>query len=106
MSGNPVSSETPIGCLNCLHILGWVAQRFPELISRIADAGHEIACHGTNHDLIYSLSPDAFRDDVKQCKELLEQQTGREVVGYRAPSFSITAWAIVIHQELGVNYAS
>ena len=62
------------GITSTCFILGWVAQRFPELISRIADAGHEIACHGTNHDLIYSLSPDAFRDDVKQCKELLEQQ--------------------------------
>lgn len=94
------------GITSTCFILGWVAQRFPELISRIADAGHEIACHGTNHDLIYSLSPDAFRDDVKQCKELLEQQTGREVVGYRAPSFSITDWAIDILQELGFTYDS
>ena len=87
-------------------ILGWVAQRFPGLISRIADAGHEIACHGTNHDLIYTLTPDAFRDDVRQCKELLEQQTGRAVVGYRAPSFSITDWAIDILHELGFAYDS
>ena len=87
-------------------ILGWVAERFPALVKRIADAGHEIASHGTNHDLVYSLSEDAFREDVRRCKDLLEQQTGCEVRGYRAPSFSITDWAIYILQDLGFTYDS
>ena len=87
-------------------ILGWVAERFPELVKRIADAGHEIASHGTNHDLIYSLSHDAFREDVRRSKDTLEQLTGHVVRGYRAPSFSITDWAIDILQELGFTYDS
>lgn len=87
-------------------ILGWVAERQPDLVRRIAEAGHEIASHGTGHDLIYSLSQDEFREDVHRCKGVLEDLTGQEVTGYRAPSFSITDWAIDILQELGFTYDS
>jgi polysaccharide deacetylase family protein (PEP-CTERM system associated) len=87
-------------------ILGWVAERQPDLVRRIADAGHEIASHGTGHDLIYSLSHDEFREDVRRCKDLLEDLTGQAIRGYRAPSFSITDWAIDILQELGFTYDS
>ena len=87
-------------------VLGWVAERCPGLIRRIAAAGHEIASHGYDHDLLDSLSPDAFRADVERSKGLLEDLAGAEVRGYRAPSFSITEWAIPILQDVGFSYDS
>ena len=87
-------------------ILGWIAEKCPALIKRIADAGHEIASHGFGHDLIYNLSHDQFREDIHRAKALVEDQTGGRVRGYRAPSFSITDWAIDILQEEGFEYDS
>lgn len=87
-------------------ILGWVAERHPGLIRRIADAGHEIACHGYGHDLLYTLTEPEFRADIDRCKKLLEDVTGAPVLGYRAPSFSITDWAVPILQEMGFQYDS
>jgi polysaccharide deacetylase family protein (PEP-CTERM system associated) len=87
-------------------VLGWVADKSPDLVRRIADAGHEIASHGYGHDLIYSLSHDEFRADLVRSKRLLEDLTGRPVTGYRAPSFSITDWSIDILQEEGFTYDS
>ena len=87
-------------------VLGWVAERQPALIRRIAEHGHEIASHGYGHDLLYTLSPTEFRADVERSKKTLEDLTGRPVVGYRAPSFSITDWAVSILQELGFEYDS
>src|SRR3954447_25268637 len=87
-------------------VLGWVAERHPELIRRIAAAGHEIASHGYGHDLLYTLTPAEFRADVDRGKKLLEDLTGQRVTGYRAPSFSITDWAATILQELGFEYDS
>jgi polysaccharide deacetylase family protein (PEP-CTERM system associated) len=87
-------------------VLGWVAERQPELIRRIAAGGHEIASHGYGHDLIYTLSPAEFRADVERGKKLLEDVTGQRVIGYRAPSFSITDWAVSILQDLGFEYDS
>ena len=87
-------------------VLGWVAERQPELIRRIADGGHEVASHGYGHDLIYNLSPAEFRSDVERGKKLVEDVTGQRVIGYRAPSFSITDWAVSILQELGFEYDS
>ncbi len=87
-------------------VLGWVAERQPELIRRIAAGGHEIASHGYGHDLIYTLSPAEFRADVERGKKLLEDGTGQRVLGYRAPSFSITDWAVSILQDLGFEYDS
>jgi polysaccharide deacetylase family protein (PEP-CTERM system associated) len=87
-------------------VLGWVAERQPELIRRIAEGGHEVASHGYGHDLIYNLSPAEFRSDVERGKKLLEDVTGHRVTGYRAPSFSITDWAVGILQELGFEYDS
>jgi peptidoglycan/xylan/chitin deacetylase (PgdA/CDA1 family) len=68
-------------------VLGWVAERFPEMIRAIAAAGHEIASHGYNHELVYSLTPEAFRADVARSRALLEQISGRPVKVYRAPCF-------------------
>ena len=87
-------------------VLGWVAEKVPHLIKRIAEAGHEIASHGYGHDLIYNLSHDEFRADIVRSKSHLEDLTGQAVRGYRAPSFSITDWAIDILEELGFTYDS
>lgn len=87
--------------------LGWVAERFPQLARRVAAAGHEIASHGFNHQLVYSLSADAFRQDVGSAKRLLEDVTGQAVHGYRAPSFSVTKrslWALDVLIEEGYEY--
>ncbi len=87
-------------------VLGWVAERCPELVRTIAAAGHEVASHGYGHELVYSLRPSEFRDDVLRSKHHLENLTGRPVRGYRAPCFSITDWAIPILQEAGFEYDS
>jgi polysaccharide deacetylase family protein (PEP-CTERM system associated) len=87
-------------------ILGWVAERHPGLIRRIADGGHEIASHGYGHDLLYNLTEAEFRADIERGKKLLEDTTGYQIRGYRAPSFSITDWAVDILQEMGFEYDS
>jgi len=87
-------------------ILGWIAERHGETIKRIADAGHEIASHGYNHQLIYEQSHDEFKEDIRSAKKLLEDLTGKEVVGYRAPCFSITDWSIDILADEGYTYDS
>jgi polysaccharide deacetylase family protein (PEP-CTERM system associated) len=87
-------------------ILGWVAERWPQVVSRIAEAGHEIASHGYHHDLLDDLSPESFEADVRRSKRLLEDIGGAAVIGYRAPSFSIKEWALPILQEAGFEYDS
>ncbi|HET8786475.1 MAG TPA: XrtA system polysaccharide deacetylase [Candidatus Limnocylindrales bacterium] len=87
-------------------VLGWIAERCPRVVERIAAAGHEIASHGYGHELLGGLTPEVFRDDVVRSKTLLEGLTATEVVGYRAPAFSITDWAIPVLQELGFAYDS
>jgi polysaccharide deacetylase family protein (PEP-CTERM system associated) len=88
-------------------VLGWVAERYPDLVRRIAAAGHELASHGYAHRLVYDLTPSAFRDDVRRSKTLLEDAAGVAVQGYRAPSYSITPrslWALDILIEEGFAY--
>jgi polysaccharide deacetylase family protein (PEP-CTERM system associated) len=87
-------------------MLGWVAEKCPRLVRAIAAAGHEVASHGYDHELVYSLQPSAFRSDVLRSKQCLEDLIGKRVRGYRAPSFSITEWAIPILQEAGFDYDS
>lgn len=87
-------------------VLGWVAERFPALIERIGDGGHELAAHGMMHQPVHSLTVDEFKNDVTRCKDLLEQCAGRPVHGYRAPDFSITEWAIDVLQDVGFTYDS
>jgi len=90
-------------------VLGWNAEREPEIVRRVAAAGHEIASHGYAHRLIYEQSPDEFRADVRRAKALLEDLAGQPVLGYRAPTFSITErsrWAIDILAEEGYRYDS
>jgi len=88
-------------------VLGWVAEREPSLVRRIAAAGHEIASHGYSHRLVYEQTPEEFREDVRRSKTLIESLSGRPVVGYRAPSYSITErslWALQVLQEEGFLY--
>jgi len=90
-------------------VLGMVAERYPELVRRVSAAGHEIASHGYSHRVIYSLSPQEFRQDSARCKDLLEQLVGVPVRGFRAPEFSInrtSLWALEILAELGFSYDS
>jgi polysaccharide deacetylase family protein (PEP-CTERM system associated) len=89
--------------------LGWVAQRYPGLIRRIVDAGHELASHGWDHVRVFTMTPDQFRDDIRRTRALLEDLGGAKVTGYRAPSFSIdqrTPWAHEILAEEGYAYSS
>lgn len=88
-------------------VLGWVAERFPSLVSSIARQGHEIASHGYAHRLIYEQTPQVFRDDVRRAKDLLETAAGAKVDGFRAPSYSVTArtlWALDVLIEEGYRY--
>lgn len=87
-------------------VLGWVAERVPELIRRIYDQGHEIASHGYSHKAIYHMSPEDFKADVIKSKRIIESIIGSDVIGYRAPDFSITDWAIDILKEEGFFYDS
>jgi polysaccharide deacetylase family protein (PEP-CTERM system associated) len=88
-------------------VLGWVAHRFPDLVRRIAEAGHEIASHGYHHRLVYELTADQFREDIRRAKSVLEAISGTAVQGYRAPSFSVTErslWALDVLIEEGYHY--
>ncbi len=87
-------------------VLGWVAEKCPHLVRAVAAAGHEVASHGYGHEHVYSLRPNEFRSDVTRSKACLEDLTGKVVRGYRAPSFSITDWAIPILQDAGFDYDS
>lgn len=89
--------------------LGWVAERYPALIRRIVDAGHEIASHGYGHDRVFTFSPEQFAADLSKSRKLIEDAAGQKVTGYRAPSFSIdqrTPWAHEILAEKGYTYSS
>ncbi|MBV9483067.1 MAG: DUF3473 domain-containing protein [Acidobacteria bacterium] len=90
-------------------IVGWVAERFPQLIRDIAAAGHELGCHSYWHRLIYKLTAEDFREDTHRAKSTIEQIAGTQVLGYRAPTYSIVSqslWALAILVELGFSYDS
>lgn len=90
-------------------VLGWVAERHPALIRRLVEEGHEVASHGYAHELIMAQTPSTFREDVRKAKRILEDIAGAPVLGYRAPSFSITSdtqWALPILAEEGYVYDS
>ncbi len=90
-------------------VLGWVAERFPALVRRIAEAGHEVASHGYDHRRVTTMRPEEFRRDVLRARALLEDTAGVAVRGYRAPSYSIVArtrWAHRILAETGHVYSS
>ena len=88
-------------------VLGWVAERFPHLVQDIARRGHEVASHGHLHRLVYDTTREAFREDIRRSKDVIESASGRAVLGYRAPSYSITPrslWALDILIEEGYRY--
>ena len=89
--------------------LGWVAERSPELVKRIAAQGHEVASHGYSHQLIYNQTPDVFKEETRRSKVILEDILGAPVTGYRAASYSITnqsRWALDILAEQGFTWDS
>ena len=90
-------------------VLGWVAERVPELVREIAAQGHEVACHGYSHQLVYNQSPEEFRAETLKSKALLEDIIQAPVYGYRAASYSITQrslWALDVLAEAGFSYDS
>lgn len=97
------------GVRGTFFVLGYVAERNPELVRDIAAAGHEIATHGFSHTLIYRFTPDEFRADLQRSLVVLEELVGQRPLGHRAPFFSITReslWALPILRELGLRYDS
>lgn len=90
-------------------VLGWVAERQPDLVREIARRGHEIACHGYGHQLVYEIGPERFREDLRRGCAAIAEATGVRPTGYRAPSYSITdqsLWALDILAEEGFEYDS
>lgn len=90
-------------------VVGWVAERNPALVLKIKEQGHEIGCHSYAHRKVYDFTAEEFREDTLRAKDILETITGDKVLGYRAPSYSIThksLWALDILEELGFCYDS
>ncbi len=89
--------------------LGWVAERYPNLIKAIVDQGHELASHGFSHQRATMMTPEEFREDVYRSKQVLESASGEAIIGYRAPSFSFNdsnTWTYKILKDLGFEYSS
>jgi polysaccharide deacetylase family protein (PEP-CTERM system associated) len=98
-----------LGIRATFFVVGEVARGCPGLVRDIHAAGHEVAGHGWDHRRVHRLTPDEFREDVRRCKDAIEDLTGAAVDGYRAPTFSVmpeTAWAIDVLAELGLRYDS
>jgi polysaccharide deacetylase family protein (PEP-CTERM system associated) len=90
-------------------VLGELARDNPDLVRAIAEAGHEVASHGWNHRRLHRLTPASFREDLRLSVDALQQACGKPVVGYRAPTFSVTrqtAWAVDVLAEAGLLYDS
>jgi polysaccharide deacetylase family protein (PEP-CTERM system associated) len=89
--------------------LGWLAERHRSLVKRIVESGHELACHGYDHTMITKQQRNEFDEDVGRSKRLLEDLCGKEIKGYRAPTFSIierTLWALEVLLDNGFHYDS
>lgn len=97
------------GCRATFFVLGWVAERDPQLVREIANAGHELGCHSYAHRRVDTLTPKAFREDLRRARGAIEDAAGTRVAGYRAPTFSIvknSVWALRILAEEGFLYDS
>ena len=97
------------GVLATFFVVGWIADRFPQLVAEIGEHGHEIGCHSYWHRKIFTLDRTEFHADTLRVKSILEGITGKPVLGYRAPSYSITEkslWALDTLKELGFTYDS
>ncbi len=90
-------------------VLGWIADRYPELIREVSAAGHEIACHSYHHQMVSSITPEQFRDDTKRAVDAIIDAGGQVPAGYRSPSWGMRRdmqWAFDILDELGFSYDS
>lgn len=90
-------------------VLGWVAERYPDIVKQIDEAGHEVASHGYSHQLVYGQTKEVFKEETVKSKLILEELIQKPVLGYRAASYSITKqsiWAIDILSEAGFTYDS
>ena len=90
-------------------VLGWIAERHPVLIKDIASRGHEIATHGYSHRLLSEMTPVVFSEELAKSLEVLKKLVGQEIIGFRAPSFSLTketSWAVEILRRNGIKYDS
>ena len=90
-------------------VLGWVAERFPALVSRIHRAGHELASHSYDHGLVYAKTPETFRADLRRARAAIENAAGVRVTGFRAPSYSVverSLWALDVLIDEGYTYDS
>lgn len=88
-------------------VVGWIAERYPHLVKLIADAGHELGTHSYWHRKCYELTPEELREDLKRSIDVIEQAGGQRVLGFRAPSFSITPgneWVFDVLLDLGLKY--
>lgn len=97
------------GTTSTFFVLGWVAERHPQLVKEIARRGHEVACHGYSHRLVYEQAPEVFREETARAKAVLENLVQAPVLGYRAASYSIvqrSIWALDILIEQGFAYDS
>jgi polysaccharide deacetylase family protein (PEP-CTERM system associated) len=96
-------------CRATFFLLGWVAEREPQLVRDIVRAGHEVACHSYSHRRVSSLTPEEFREDLRRSRAAIEDAAGVRIVGFRAPTFSIgreNLWALEILSEEGFLYDS
>ena len=88
-------------------ILGWVADKHPDIVKKIYAEGHEIGCHSMKHELVHRFNPQQFKEDTQNALNVIEQVIGEKVIMYRAPAFSITKdtpWAFEILNELGITH--
>jgi polysaccharide deacetylase family protein (PEP-CTERM system associated) len=99
-------ADAPTPVRATFFVLGWIAERCPDLVREIHQRGHEVASHGVNHHLCYNQTPSDLKLDLLKSKALLEDIIGHEVSGYRAPSFSITDEILGIVREAGYLYDS
>lgn len=106
---NIIEALRQTGSKATFFILGCVARKFPSLVKAIDEEGHETACHADTHELIYNQSPQEFRESLRKAVGAISSQTGKKVIGFRAPSCSITErnpWALDILCEEGFLYDS
>lgn len=104
-----LSTLAELGSSATFFVLGVIARKHADLIRAIDGAGHEIACHGDEHDLVYNQTPAQFRDNLRKAADSLSSLTGKSIIGFRAPSSSITErcpWALDIIREQGFLYDS
>ncbi len=102
-----VQTVSEAGVRATFFVLGWIADRYPHLVKLMADGGHELATHSFWHRKVYDLTPESFREDLARSIDAIESAGGRKVLGFRAPSFSITPgteWAFDVLLDLGLRY--